>query len=161
MQDQVRTLAGPIAERLGLELVEVEYLREGGRSILRLTIDKPEGITHADCQALSGEVGTELDRLDLIPAQYYLEVSSPGLERPLRRDADFARFVGRLAMVHTFAPHEGKREWRGILRGLQEGRVVLEVEGRGDVAIPFDQVSRARLVFDPGQVNRGGKSRER
>ena len=150
----MRLLAEPAAGSLGLELVDVEYLKEGGRWVLRLTIDKPQGITHADCQLLSEAVGAELDRLDAIPNQYYLEVSSPGLERALRSEADYGRFAGRVAVVHTFAPFEGRREWQGVLQGLQGGRVILEVEGRGIVGIPVELVSGARLAFDPRQLNR-------
>ena len=144
--DLVQGFAEPMAGGLGLELVDVEYLREGGRNILRLTIDKPGGVGHEDCQALSQAVSDRLDELDPIPEAYYLEVSSPGVERQLKKDADFQRFAGREAALHLYAAQDGKKTWQGTLRGFEAGAVLLETE-EGLRRFPREQVSRAHLVF--------------
>lgn len=142
----VSEFAEPVAEGLGLELVDVDYLREAERNILRLTIDKPEGVSHEDCQALSQAVSDRLDELDPIPDSYYLEVSSPGVERPLKKEADFQRFAGQEVALHLFAGQEGRKVWQGILRGLDNGQVLLEVDG-GVRSFAREQISRAHLVF--------------
>lgn len=149
----VEDLARPIVEAMGLELVEVEWVREGGRRFLRLYIDREGGVTLDDCEAVSRSVEAELDRLDPIPGSYYLEVSSPGLERPLKRDADFVRFAGRKVRVITYAPVEGRKEFVGELLGLVEGQVRLRLpasrqEPEREVAIPRDQVAKAHLYVE-------------
>ncbi len=138
--------SGPLAEGLGLELVDVDYLREGDRNVVRLIIDKPGGVGHEDCQAVSQAVSDRLDELDPIPEAYYLEVSSPGVERPLKKEADFHRFAGQEVALHLFAGQEGRKTWQGILRGLDDGNVLLEVDG-GVRPFPREQISRAHLVF--------------
>lgn len=151
MARDVVALVAPVAEelaaRLGLEVVDVEYRREGGGWVLRVFIDKPGGVTLDDCQALSEELSDRLDDLDPIPTSYSLEVSSPGIERPLKRPADFERFAGRRVHVRTFAPLEGRRNFQGRLVGLVEGDVVLETDA-GQVAIPHDLVAKAHLVAE-------------
>lgn len=146
----VEGLARPVVEGMGLELVAVEYVREGGRRYLRLYIDKPGGVGLDDCEAVSRQVEALLDREDPIPDSYSLEVSSPGIERPLRSDADFERFAGRMVRVTTFAPVGGRKRFTGELVGLRDGQVRLLVrpDGKGqpqEVAIPREQVARARL----------------
>ncbi|MHB9145913.1 MAG: ribosome maturation factor RimP [Symbiobacteriia bacterium] len=144
--DLVSNLAAPVALDLGLELVEVEYLREGDRDILRITIDRDGALTHDDCQALSNAVSDKLDELDPIPEAYDLEVSSPGVERPLKKDSDFTRFTGREVALHLFAAQAGRKSWQGVLRGLDGGEVVLETD-TGSQRFPRQQISRAHLVF--------------
>lgn len=142
----VTELANPIAQQLGLELVEVEYVKEGGSWFLRVYIDRDGGVGHEHCEAMSRALDAELDRHDLIPHSYYLEVSSPGAERALRRDEDFVRFVGRHVSVKTYAPFNGRKEWRGELVGLQEDKIVVRTDAT-QVAIPREQVSLARLAL--------------
>lgn len=142
----VQDLAEPMAGGFGLELVDVEYVREGDRNVLRLTIDKPGGVGHEDCQRLSEAVSDRLDEADPIPEAYYLEVSSPGVERPLKKDADFERFAGQEVRLHLFAAQDGRKDWQGILRGVEDGAVLLEIEGSLR-RFPRDQISRAHLVF--------------
>ncbi|MFZ5649553.1 MAG: ribosome maturation factor RimP [Bacillota bacterium] len=140
----VERLAAPVIEDLGMELVDVEFVKEGGRWLLRVYIDKPGGITHSDCEAVSQRLDALLDEKDPIPQSYYLEVSSPGIERPLKKLEDFLRFSGHEVQVTTYAPVEGKKKFTGKLEGADAGALFLEVEG-GRMSIPMDQVSSARL----------------
>lgn len=152
----VESLARPILEPMGYELVDVEFVREGGRRYLRLYIDKEGGVTLDDCQGASRAVEARLDEVDPIAEPYYLEVSSPGIERPLRREVDFARFAGRMVQISTFAPVDGGRKFVGELLGLVNGHVHLRLSsGAGgparEVAIPLAQIARARLHVEfPG-----------
>ena len=140
-----RELAGPIAQQLSLELFDVEFKKEGRDWFLRYFIDKPEGITHVDCEAFSHAVSDRLDEIDPIPQSYFLEVSSPGAERPLRKAADYERFRGHAAVVTTFAPVEGRKSFEGKLSGLVDGAVILTSQGK-EWRIPFEQVAQARLA---------------
>jgi ribosome maturation factor RimP len=145
----VEELARPLADQLNLELVDVEYVMEAGRRYLRLYIDKPGGVTLDDCEALSRLMSDRLDEVDPIPDQYYLEVSSPGVERPLKRDTDFARFAGQKVEVSTFAPVNGQKVFVGELVGLVDGQVCLRLtEGKQkgqEACLDRKQVARARL----------------
>lgn len=111
------------------ELVDLRYAHEGPRWVLRLFIDKAGGVTIDDCEAVSGKVGAYLDAADLIARSYSLEVSSPGLDRVIKKDADFQRFAGHRVRVNLRVPLDGRRRFSGFLRGLEDGRVVLENEG--------------------------------
>lgn len=145
--EQVTELARPIAEELGLELFDVEYVKEGGTWVLRVTIDAESGISHAECESMSRRLDEVLDQKDLIAGSYSLEVSSPGAERPLRSDRDFARFTGKQVLVKTYAPVNGKKEWKGELIGQVDGEI--RIKGpEGDVAFSRDQVSLVRLTID-------------
>lgn len=143
----VRPLAQEVAPGLGLEVVDVEYRREAGGWVLRVFIDKPTGVTLDDCQAFSEALGERLDERDPIPGPYSLEVSSPGIERPLRQPEDFVRFAGRRIRLRTFKPVDGRRNWQGLLVGLVGGDVVLRTDD-GEVAIPHDLVAKAHLVAE-------------
>ncbi|MBE3577425.1 MAG: ribosome maturation factor RimP [Limnochordales bacterium] len=145
--DVVSQLAEPVAAELGLELVDVVYEKEGSRWLLRVFIDKPGGVTIADCEMMSRRLDPLLDEADPIPHEYALEVSSPGVERPLKRPADFQRFAGQEVALRLFAPVEGRRNWQGRLLGLDDaGNVRLATEA-GEKAFPFTGISRAHLVF--------------
>ncbi len=141
----VSRLVEPVCGELGCELVDVEYGKEGGRAVLRLLIDKQAGITLADCEAISREVEPLLDAADPVPGAYNLEVSSPGLERPLKKEADFRRFAGSTIRVRLHAPHEGRRVFQGTLKGWEDNCILLVQDGTL-VAIPSGQVASARLV---------------
>lgn len=148
--DRVRTLAEPIAAHAGMELVDVEFLRQGGRWVLRIFLDKPGGISLDDCQAISRQVEKLLDVEDFIEPAYVLEVSSPGIERPLRTPAHFERFAGRMVEVKTFAPigEPPRKNYRGRLLGIDRDQVVsVEIDGVTH-RIPLDQVAKANLAFD-------------
>jgi ribosome maturation factor RimP len=147
IEDIVIEMTEPIVEVLGLELVDVEFLKEGGSWFLRLFIDKPGGITHDDCQAVSERVGVILDEKDPIPQSYIMEVSSPGIERPLKKPTDFEKFRGHKVRVSTFSPVNGQKEFVGELVGLEVGNVIIKVKNQ-DVTLSLGQVARVRLEAD-------------
>ncbi len=142
----VEGFARPILDEMGLELVEVQFRREAGW-VLRLFIDREGGVTLDDCASVSRQVSSYLEVEDLIDHAYNLEVSSPGLERPLKRAEDFTRFAGRRARVKLRQPLDGQRVFIGTLGGLRDNRVVLDVDGR-EMEFDLDGVTRARLVLE-------------
>ncbi|WP_406678417.1 ribosome maturation factor RimP [Moorella sp. ACPs] len=148
LTELIQSLVEPVLTEMGYELVDLQYGREGGRYILRLFIDRPEGIGLDDCEKVSRAVGDILDQEDPIPNSYYLEVSSPGLERPLKKETDFQRFAGRKIKLRTFAPIEGQRHFQGRLLGCREGQVQVQLDDGRRLAVTLDQVATARLVFD-------------
>ncbi|MBI2914908.1 MAG: ribosome maturation factor RimP [Firmicutes bacterium] len=140
----VSELAEPIAAQIGVEIVDVEYARQGRDWVLRVFIDKPGGVTIEDCKQLSEALGRRLDDVDPIPGSYALEVSSPGIERPLKKPKDFERFAGSAVRLTTFSPVEGRRSWEGTLLGMSGAAVALET-GLGRLVIPMENVAGARL----------------
>lgn len=144
IEEQVAEFTQPVVEPLGLELVDVEFVKEGANWYLRVYIDKPGGVEVEDCQEVSGKVSDLLDQRDPIPQAYFLEVSSPGLDRPLKKDKDFERYSGELVKVNTYAPIDGKKSFTGNLLGLQEDGIHLEVKGQ-EMVFPRDKVSSVRL----------------
>jgi ribosome maturation factor RimP len=132
----------------GMELVDVEYKGSPHRSILRVYIDKPTGVTHRDCELISDQVGAILDVEDLIRGSFILEVSSPGLTRRLTKDSDYQRYVGRVVKIQTRNPIEGRRDFRGTLRGLEGTLVVIDLEDSQAVRIPLGSISKSNLDFD-------------
>jgi len=147
IEAQVATLVQPYIEQQGLELVDVEYVKEGAHWYLRIYIDKEGGIELNDCQQVSHSLSAKLDQADPISQAYMLEVSSPGLERSLRKDSDFQRFKGQLVTVHTHTAYKGFTEFTGHLEGIQDQQIVLEYEGE-KISIPQDQVSKAHLALE-------------
>lgn len=146
--ERVRTLSEPILADRGLTLVEVEFRREAQGWILRLYMDRPGGVTLQDCQRISEELGDHLDVEDFIGHPYHLEVSSPGLDRPLTRDADFVGFAGKAARITTREPLEGQRNFHGRLAGLAEGTVLLDLLDGRRVRIPLSLIAKARLEIE-------------
>jgi len=128
VEQRVEALITPIIRDQGLELVDVEYVKEGAHWYLRIYIDKEGGVDIDDCTNVSHAVSEILDRDNPIAQAYMLEVSSPGLERPLKKDEDFLRFAGKLVRVLTKEPYEGYQEFTGYLVGLIEDAIVLEYE---------------------------------
>ena len=143
--ERVRTIAIPLFIELGLELVDVEFRREANGWILRLYIDKLGGVVLGDCQRVSEELSDLLDIEDLIGHPYSLEVSSPGLYRPLRLESDFLRFVGQRARISTSSAVAGQRRFLGILRGYEEERILLEREDGTIALIPYALIVKSRL----------------
>mgnify|MGYP000140316862 FL=1 len=143
---ELRKLLEPVVSALGFELVGVEFV-SGRRGLLRLYIDSEDGVTIDDCQAVSHQVSGLLDVEDPIQGQYSLEVSSPGLDRPLFRAADFERFAGHEVSLRLVAPVEGRRKFRGVLLGLRDGRVVVQVEEQ-ELVVALEEIDAARLVPD-------------
>ena len=150
--EQVRRIAGPLAAHEGLELVDVEMGGPGGRQALRLFIDKPGGVSLDDCTSVSRAVSAALDVEDPIEGAYDLEVSSPGLDRPLRTPEHFAKFAGQKVRVRTYGPVpecENRKTFVGTLEGFEEGNVVVNVDGKV-FRVPHAQISKANVepVFD-------------
>ena len=160
--NQVEELASPLCEAHGVELVEIRMLREKGGGVLRVTIDrstmdgpaasdgdKPiyrSGITLEDCTNVSRDLSEALDMHEgLIGGHYRLEVSSPGLERPLVKESDFKRFVGFEIKIKTLAPIDGRRNFQGVLVGIEAGTVQIDLEGTNH-ALPFSDIHRAHLI---------------
>ncbi|RUM89338.1 MAG: ribosome maturation factor RimP [Thermodesulfatator sp.] len=141
---EVWELVEPVVLARGLELVEIEWQREPRGWVLRIYIDKPGGVTLGDCVRVSEVVGDLLDAKDLIHHSYHLEVSSPGIERPLRKKEDFERFAGDRVRVVLREPLSGRRAFTGILRGLEGDQVVLELE-EGEVRLPYTGIKKAHL----------------
>lgn len=143
----VEKLTDDIIKDSGLELVDVEYVKERDW-YLRVFLDKQGGMELEDCQWVSEKLEAKLDELDLIRDSYYLEVSSPGLDRPLKKDKDFLRHAGEKVEVHTFAPLDGKKLLVGTLVGLDDsGHIQITIDGK-DIIIPKDKVSQVRLYLE-------------
>ena len=146
---KIEEIAQRVAQSEGLELVEVEVKGGGDGRFVRISIDKPAGVTHADCESVSHQVGTILDVEDVVPGgRYTLEVSSPGVERKLVKPQDFQRFQGKKARITLRDAVEGRRNWEGTLAGFENGDVALEMEPGKTVRFPYDQVQKANLKFE-------------
>lgn len=146
--ERIQKLVAEVVEGQGYELVEADLRGGGKNSVLRVFIDKPSGISIQDCEFVSRQLGTVLDVEDPIPFGYTLEVSSPGLDRKLIKDSDYTRFEGKLARVQTKVPLQSQRTFKGRLRGLDGGKILLELTKGGAVEIPLDVVQEARLEVD-------------
>lgn len=150
IEDAVESLLEPILEADGIEVVDVEYVRERNW-ILRIYIDKEGGVDLNDCQTISEKAGAILDEKDLILDNYMLEVSSPGLDRVLKKDKDFIRYTGEEVDVKLFAPLEGKKgvkAFTALLKGLAEdGSLQLELEDGESLILGRDKISQVRLHF--------------
>ncbi len=146
---RISAIARRVADPQNIEIVEVEFLGAGRSRLLRIYIDRPQGVTHSDCEFISQHVGTILDVEDVIPGDSYtLEVSSPGLERKLAAPRDFERFVGKKAKVTLREPVENQRHWEGTLAGISEGMIALEPSQGKIIHFPFAQVQKANLKFE-------------
>ena len=155
--NEISALLAPTVEALGLELLGVEYLPAPGGALLRLYIDVPEGATDAvgeprsvgidDCESVSREVSAQLDVADPISGHYTLEVSSPGVDRPLFTAAQFARFAGEEAKAMLRLPQDGRRRLQGKILRVEGDTVVFDVDG-GEFAVSVDNIEKAKLVPD-------------
>src|ERR1700674_4555023 len=147
--EKVREIAERVGADTGLEVVDVQLVGGGGTRVLRIFIDKPEGVTHADCERISQHVGTILDVEDVIPGgRYTLEVSSPGVERKLTRPREFERFVGHKVKVSLRQPVDNQKHWVGALRSFAEGIITLEPSPGKSVRFPLELVEKANLKFE-------------
>lgn len=145
MSQRLLQVLEPVVEDLGFELWHLELEGAGGNRLLRLYIDAPEGVQLEDCERVSHEVSATLDVADPLPGAYRLEVSSPGLDRPLVKPEHFRRFLGERAKVTLYAPIEGRRRFIGVLHGLDDEAVRLECDGEV-VTLPYATIAKARLV---------------
>ncbi len=143
---RIEELIKGVVEADGYELIHVEFEPRGAHSILRIYIDKPGGVNVGDCQRVSRQVSVVLDVEDLIPHHYTLEVSSPGLERPLYKPSDYRRFVGEEVRVVTLEKIDGRRNFTGRLRNASERLLELDCGGER-FEIPFEKIKKGNLVF--------------
>jgi ribosome maturation factor RimP len=145
LRERLIVLIEPLLGRLGYELVELEYAAGRSNAVVRLFIDRPEGISIEDCERVSREAAALLDVEDPIPTAYTLEVSSPGFDRVLRTPAHFARFVGERVFVELRAPRDGRRRYTGTLLTADESGITVEVD-KQKVEVPFGEIGKARLA---------------
>ena len=152
ISSEIEALLEPAFERLGFELVDLEYQPGGGQSVLRVFIDGPNGITLDDCAAVSHQVSGILDVEDPIPGEYNLEISSPGVDRPLRRPAHFEKYAGEQVKIRMAKGFAGRRRLKGQLVGLEDNEVIVAVDEKTH-RLPLGSIESARLVpdFDAGQ----------
>jgi len=141
----LQALIEPVVSALGLELWGVEFHAAGRNSTLRIYIDAPDGVSVDDCARVSHQVSGVLDVEDPIPEQYLLEVSSPGLDRPLYTLAQFQAYAGHQVQLRLRAPFEGRRKFKGLLNGV-EGDAVLLVVDEEEYLLPIDQIDRANVI---------------
>jgi ribosome maturation factor RimP len=146
--ERVREIAERVAASEGIEVVDIELLGGGNFRVLRIFIDKPEGVSHADCEFISKDVGTILDVEDVMPGSYTLEVSSPGVERKLSKPRDFERFTGQKVKIKLRDPLENQRNWEGTLAGFSDGIITIEPAPGKTLSFSLDQVEKANLKFE-------------
>lgn len=147
LQERLSHLLEPVVEGCGLELVELQFRREAHGWVLRLIIDCEGGVSVDHCAEVSREVGLLLEVEDPIEQAYHLEVSSPGLDRPLKRERDFVRCIGKKAKVVLLEPLDGQFSLIGIIVGVEQRGITLDA-GQGPLAIPFEGMKKARLVVE-------------
>jgi ribosome maturation factor RimP len=152
--DRVSAIADPILSNEGMGLVELEYRRESKGWVLRLYIDKEGGVTLDDCTRISQEVGRSLDVENFISTPYTLEVSSPGLARPLKKEKDFMKYRNHMIKVKTIDPIENRRQFKGKLLGITENRIEIAMDG-GVFQILLSNVAKANLEIDWDMLRKG------
>ena len=146
-EKKAEELLSPITEARGFELVDVEYVKEGGTWYLRGYIDKPGGITVDDCEAVSREFSDRLDEKDFIEDSYIMEISSPGLDRPLKKEKDYQRSMGKLIEIRTYRPIEKRKEFCGFLKAYDADTVTIEEDG-AESTFQKKDIALIRLAID-------------
>ncbi|KON89050.1 ribosome maturation factor RimP [Sporosarcina globispora] len=147
--ETVELLVTPIVDELNLELVDIEYVKEGKDWFLRVFIDKETGVDIEECGTVSERLSEKLDAEDPIPYNYFLEVSSPGAERPLKKDSDFVKAIGKNVFIKTYEPIEGEKTFEGVLTYFDGDTVTVEVKiktRKKSIEIPYEKVANARLA---------------
>lgn len=145
----VEQIVTPIVTELGLELVDIEYVKEGKSWFLRVFIDKEQGVDIEECGLVSEKLSEKLDELDPIPYNYFLEVSSPGAERPLKKEKDFLKAIGKNVHIKTYEPIDGEKVFEGLLLEYTGESITVEVRiktRKKSVTIPYEKVANARLA---------------
>lgn len=145
LRERLEALMEPLLAQLGYELVELEYAAGRSHGVLRIFMDKPEGVGVEDCERVSREVSALLDVEDPIPVGFTLEVSSPGFDRVLRTKPHFERFMGERVLVELKAPRDGRKRYTGLLRTVADAGIEIEVD-RQMVNVPFAEIGKARLA---------------
>ena len=146
--ERIERLVKPVINSEGMDLLDLEFKKERKNWYLRLFIDKPGGVTLDDCQNISYQVGELLDIEEVINQQYILEVSSPGLDRPLKKEEDYYRFTGRLVKLTTSTPIMARRKFTGWLKGLEGERVKLQLSSGETISIPLSAITKAQLEVE-------------
>lgn len=147
-EQKAEAMIRPIVDAHGFELVDVEYVKEGGNWYLRAYIDKEGGITVDDCEVVSRAFGDKLDERDFIEDSYILEVSSPGLGRPLKKEKDYARSMGKELEIRTYRAIDRQKEFYGVLSAYDENSVTITMEDGSEMTFEKAQISLIRLAFD-------------
>ncbi|MBB3059620.1 MULTISPECIES: ribosome maturation factor RimP [Microbulbifer] len=145
-RERLEQLLAPVVESLGCELWGIEYQTHGRNALLRIYIDSERGIAVEDCEKVSRQVSAVLDVEDPISGKYTLEVSSPGLDRPLYKLDHYQRFAGSRIEVRLRMPLDGQRKWRGLLVGVEGEEVVLRVDSENEYLLPIDSIERANVI---------------
>lgn len=145
--EKLEAIISPILENLGYQLVDCELITNTGRMILRVYIDKDGGITIGDCSSVSRSIGDVIEIEDILKKAYSLEVSSPGLDRPLRKPEDFKRFSGSTVKLKTARPVNGRSNYKGLLEGMDGNDIVIRVDGV-ECRVPITELSKARVEPD-------------
>ncbi len=151
LEDKVESVAEPVARELSCEVVDVEYVSEHGEQVLRIYIDKVDidgGVTVDDCAKISRQLGTILDVEEVVPGNYNLEVSSPGINRPVKKEKDFLRFKGEKVVLSTNQPINGRKNFKAVIAGVSEGRVVLEDSEGVSWIVELANIKKARLDME-------------
>ena len=143
--EQIEQIIAPVLQEHGAEQVDCQFVHENGQWILRFFLDKTGGITLDDCAVISEHIGRILDASDVIKQRYSLEVSSPGINRPLKKESDYHRFVGERVDVTLYAPLNGRRHFKGTLQSINAGVVVVEEAPQQTFALPLADVAKAKL----------------
>lgn len=146
--DLVEEIIKPFIDKNNLELVDIEFVKEGQHRYLRVYLDKENGLSLDDCQEVSEYLSNKLDSLNPIKESYFLEVSSPGIDRPLKRDKDFEKYKGEMVEARLYHPIDGQKIIEGKLLGLEDNKIVIEREVKGNIAIPRDKVSLVKLLIN-------------
>ncbi len=141
--DKIREITGNILQDKAIELIELKYRRESGGMVLRLLVDKEGGITMDECTSLNNEIGSILDEKDIMQDKYTLEVSSPGLDRPLKTRRDFERVTGKMIYLHTYGPVNDKRDHEGVVISVDDEKVTVN-----NVDIRLDKIAKAKLKIE-------------
>ncbi|MGI6085657.1 MAG: ribosome maturation factor RimP [Acetivibrionales bacterium] len=143
----VEEIALPIVTEAGCELIDVEFLKEGSNWFLRVYIDKPEGVSLDDCENISRPLNKKIDELDPIPHEYFLEVSSPGLERPLKKPEDFKKAIGSIVEIRLFKAIDNTKRIEGELVSYDEGLLEIRTEDNNSHQIKLEQIAKAKKVY--------------
>ena len=147
-ETRTEELITPILDRMNFELVDVEYVKEGGTWYLRAYIDKEGGITVNDCEAVAREMNEILDREDFVEDSYVFEVSSPGLGRPLKKEKDYIRSMGKEVEIRTYRAINREKEFYGILSAYDENTVTIKTEDETEMTFEKNDIALIRLAFD-------------
>lgn len=148
IRDIVFNLAEPIVEENGMELVDVEFVKEGANWYLRVYLDKDTGIELDDCEKISRILSDLLDKEEPIAQAYFLEVSSPGLDRPLKKEKDFQKYFGQKVIVNTYSPFNGKKQHQGKLGLYNQDNLKLTVDDGWEIDIPWNIISQVKLDWE-------------